>query len=395
MPTQTGVHPNTLMDFASPMTEIMEDVADLGHKLTFIMQGGMGWGESASVDVLRENQQIKNNVFIYVDCSTKSDSGDFYMIKYSADGTPFTTVPHEELGMHLAREGKYVLIFFDEIGKMPRSAFNSVLRVLYERKAGNESLSESSVVYAATNMASEGLGDVLPAHGRNRCGIRTVAVPTCVEWLSWAIRNGIHEFLQSYANDNKFIFTSFLQHEVGEHPEIYDPRSPDVPVAFVTGRSLEKASELFYLYDKRVEAAKQAQEFTEEVNNKFLRMVKNALVGVVGPKAATDMMTYFRLRDDIPSEEVIKANPMTAPIPKSGAARALLMTRSLRSMTKEFAGAWMSYLLREGAGEFTKIDQAIFGIGSRVKGYPPTRALTGNDKYQVWARENASLFGKV
>ena len=86
---------------------------------------------------------------------------------------------------------------------------------------------------------------------------------------------------------------------------------------------------------------------------------------------------------------------MTAPIPKSGAARALLMTRSLRSMTKEFAGARMSYLLREGAGEFTKIDQAIFGIGSRVKGYPHTRALTGNDKYQVWARENASLFGIV
>ena len=395
MATQTGIHPNTLMQFASSMTEIIDDVADLGHKITFILQGGMGWGKSASLLLLMVMPKFKNYVFIYVDCTTKSDSGDFYMIKYSADGRTFSTVPHEELGMHLAREGKDVVIFFDEIGKMPRSAFNSVLRVLYERKAGNESLSEGSVVYAATNLAAEGLGDVLPAHGRNRCGIRTVSVPTCKEWLRWAIPNGIHEFIQTYANDHKFIFTSFLDHEVDTHPEIYDPRSANIPVAFVTGRSLAAASELFCLYDQRVETATQAQTFTHDVDTKYLRMLKHALVGVVGPKAATDMLTYFKLRGDIPSEEVIKANPMTAPIPQSGAARALLMTRSLKSMTKEFAEPWMTYLLRGGAGGFNEIDQAIFGIGSRVKGYPHTRALTGNDKYQTWALENTSLFGQA
>ena len=161
--TTNNAHPNTLMKFAAPMTEIIEDVADLGHKITFILQGGMGWGKSASLFLLMAMPKFKNHTFIYVDGTTKSDSGDFYMIKYSADGRTFTTVPHEELGMHLAREGKDVVLFFDEIGKMPRSAFNSVLRVLYERKAGNESLSEASIVYAATNMAAEGLGDVLPA----------------------------------------------------------------------------------------------------------------------------------------------------------------------------------------------------------------------------------------
>lgn len=393
--TTNNAHPNTLMKFAAPMTEIIEDVADLGHKITFILQGGMGWGKSASLFLLMAMPKFKNHTFIYVDGTTKSDSGDFYMIKYSADGRTFTTVPHEELGMHLAREGKDVVLFFDEIGKMPRSAFNSVLRVLYERKAGNESLSEASIVYAATNMAAEGLGDVLPAHGRNRCGIRTVSVPTCKEWLHWAIANDIHEFIQQYANDNKFIFTSFLEHEVDAHPEIYDPRSPNVPVAFVTGRSLAASSELFCLFDQRVEAAKQAHNFTTDVSSKLHRMLLSALVGVVGPKAATDMLTYFKLRDDIPSEEDIKASPLTAHIPRSGASRALLMTRSLRGMTKEFAEAWMTYLLREGAGEFTKVDQAIFGIGSRLKDYPHTRALTGNPKYQAWALENASLFGKV
>ena len=48
--------------------------------------------------------------------------------------------------------------------------------------------------------------------------------------------------------------------------------------------------------------------------------------------------------------------------------------------------------MREKQGEFNKIDQALFGIGTRVKDYPKLRVVASNQKYQEWARVNAHLF---
>ena len=396
-----NINKNTLFDFAVPMTQLVDDIAEIGHKWTIIMQGGMGWGKTESLNLLKQKPALKDHEFIYIDGTTKSDSGDFYMIKYSDTGETFTTVPHEELGMHLEQLGKHVVLFFDEIGKMPRSAFNAILRILYERKTANGlKLSDKSIVYAATNMAAEGLGDVLQAHSRNRCRVATVSVPTKMEWLQWAITNAVHEFVIGYANDNNFIFKSFLEHNLdaqgnSEHPEIYDPRTPEPPVAFVTGRSLAHASDYFHLYDARIASAVSGGHFSQDVEKNMKHNLKCQLAGVVGPKAATDMLTYFSLQKDLPTEEDIINTPMTAKIPKGGAARALLMARSLKNMRKELAAPWMKYLMREGAGEFTKVDQAVFGMGANVKGYHATKVLARDDQYQKWAEKNFMLFGKA
>jgi hypothetical protein len=179
---------NTVMQYADSHDELIEDIADLGHEISLIIQGPMGWGKSAMLHTLGEMPRFKGYTLVYIDCTTKSDSGDFFMIKYGEDGKTFLTVPHEELGLHL--EGP-VIIMFDEIGKMPRSAFNAVLRILYERRAGGDALHPDSIVFATTNLAAEGLGDLLPPHGINRCQVRTYKVPTKMEWLGWAIRRAV------------------------------------------------------------------------------------------------------------------------------------------------------------------------------------------------------------
>jgi hypothetical protein len=104
------------------------------------------------------------------------------------------------------------------------------------------------------------------------------------------------------------------------------------------------------------------------------------------------MMTYFKMQGEIPTRDQIIQNPMGAPIPKSGAARCLLISRTLSDMDKELAEPWMTYLMREG---FTNVDQALFGMGTRVKGYPEKklRAVAGNTQYQKWAEANSHLFG--
>lgn len=383
---------NTVMQYADSHDDLVEEIADLGHQISLIIQGPMGWGKSALLHSLREMPKFKSHTFVYIDCTTKSDSGDFFMIKYGEDGKTFVTVPHEELGLHL--EGP-VILMFDEIGKMPRSAFNSVLRILYERKTGEYSLHPDSRLFATTNLAAEGLGDLLPPHGINRCQVRTYKVPTKMEWLSYGIRNNLHPFILSYANQNDHIFTCFLDHEeIGQYPEIYDPRALDKPIACVTGRSLENASHVFYVYDCRIEAAKDAGTYQEDgdFEKKYQRVLHNALVGTVGPAAANNMRTYFKMQGEIPTRDQIIQNPMGAPIPKSGAAKCLLISRTLNDMDKELAGPWMTYLMREG---FTNVDQALFGMGTRVKGYPEKklRAVTGNTQYQKWAEANSYLFG--
>ena len=102
------------------------------------------------------------------------------------------------------------------------------------------------------------------------------------------------------------------------------------------------------------------------------------------------MMTYFKMQGEIPTRDQIIQNPTGAPIPKSGAARCLLISRTLKDMDREFAAPWMTYLMREG---FTNVDQALFGMGTRVKGYPKSRAVAGSTQYQKWAEANSHLFG--
>ena len=121
-------------------------------------------------------------------------------------------------------------------------------------------------------------------------------------------------------------------------------------------------------------------------------MLLNGLVGTVGPVAANNMMTYFKMQGEIPTRDEIIRNPMGAPIPKSGAARCLLISRTLSDMDRELAEPWMTYLMRK---DFTKVDQALFGMGTRLKKYPreKLRALAGNTQYQKWAEANSHLFG--
>ena len=276
----------------------INDTADLiaatGHNRTVIVQGEMGWGKSALLGILAKMEQFKGHTAIYIDCTTKTDSGDFFMVKYSTDGETFMTVPHEELGLHL--DGP-VILMFDEIGKMPRSAFNAVLRVLYERKACGMQLHEQSIVLATTNLGAEGLGDLLPAHGRNRCTVVTMKKSDQLGWLGWSIAENIHPTVQAWAKDTPQLFYSFMDFESPEitereAPHIYDPRSPNKPVAFVTGRSLEGASDIMHDRDAVLAAG---GRFTDE-------MLRASLAGTIGPRGAADLMAYNTLMTQIPTK---------------------------------------------------------------------------------------------
>jgi hypothetical protein len=389
--TNTNFKIPTFMRYALDINECADLIARDGHEVTYLVQGEMGWGKSAILNILAEMDQFKNHALIYIECNTKADSGDFFTIKYSDDGNTFITIPHTELGLHLT---KPVIVLFDEIGKMPRSALNAVLRILYQRAYGDMSLAAGSIVFGATNLAAEGLGDHIAAHVNNRVSVLTMRKPEPKVWLSWAIVNNIHQFVLTYANQTHRIFESFLTHDprhcAENLPEVYDPRSPSGALAYVTGRSLERASHILYGHDAQVAALQASGDYDAYAAKRLNNMLYGALVGTVGEAAGADMMAMFALMDQLPTTEQIKANPDTAPVPTSGAARCLVVSRALNSLDRTWAAEWMTYLMR-----LDKPVQALFGLGTMAKGYPRLEAVARNSVYQQWALENRHMFGRA
>jgi hypothetical protein len=123
----------------------------------------------------------------------------------------------------------------------------------------------------------------------------------------------------------------FASPEDYERPDqndyIHDTRSPRA--AFVTPRSLEKASDII----------KVCRDLPEDV-------LIHALVGVVGERAALDIMNIMRLDNTLPTIGAIVSDPMGAVVPTSGAGLCIVVSKALGSITKETFDAWLTYLQR-------------------------------------------------
>ena len=222
----------------------LEQCADLiqaaGSEVTFLVQGHLGIGKSALLSTLAE--RLPTHTPVYFDCTTK-DLGDIMLpnIADVEDGGYVRFSTNEELGLHL---DKPIVLMIDELGKANPAVKNALTRILYERKMGGYTLHPDSLVFATTNLGTEGVGDMLMAHQWNRITVLTVRKPTHIEWLEWGINNGVDHTLLGWVRDNPQLFQTFDEvKDPAQNPYIFHPRDPSRK-AFVTPRSLEKASRI-------------------------------------------------------------------------------------------------------------------------------------------------------
>ena len=160
----------------------------VGDRTTVLAQGEMGIGKSSILKILQDRLNITHH-FCYGDMTTK-DVGDFLVPKIrTLDGVEVCSfIPNEEFGFHF---DKPIVLMLDEIGKASKAVMNACLRLMLERKLGTYSLPEGSIVFATTNLATEGIGDSLPPHARNRISVVKVGKPSADEWIDWAIDHDI------------------------------------------------------------------------------------------------------------------------------------------------------------------------------------------------------------
>lgn len=341
-------------------------IGAVGHQRTVLVQGEMGTGKTTLLKIL--SQLFPNHVPCYFDSTTK-DVGDITIpnVMRLDDSNEFVRyVPNEEFGAHT---GKPVILMIDEFGKANPAVKNALLRVILEREVGCHNLHPESIVFATTNLGAEGVGDLLPAHARNRVTVVTTRKPTNVEWIEWGINNGVDHTLLGWCKDNPQLFQSFVDIEdPDENPYIFHPKAQRA--SFVSPRSLEAASDTLKVRDVMDDQTLTA-----------------ALMGTIGERGGMDLMAFAKMADQLPSLDSIKQDPLNAKVPDSASAVCMVVYRALSTIETNWIDAWMDYMVR-----LDKEAQGMFVNGVRAKNYSKQSVVMTNRKFTEWAMENNYMF---
>ena len=351
--------------YALNLEQSAQLIEAIGHMRTVLMQGDNGTGKSSTLGELSARKPTHHGV--YFDCTTK-DLGDMMipsLQSIDADGC-VRMIPNEELGVHLEQP---VILMIDEFGKANPSVKNAMLRLMLERKIGSYSLHPDSIVFATTNKGSEGVGDMLPPHARNRVTVIQVRKTAHMDWIEWGINNGIDATLLGWVKDNPQLMASFEDvKDPDENPYIFHPQQQRA--AFVTPRSLHAASDIL----------KQREAFDDQT-------LTAALMGTIGDRGAMDLMSFVKLADQLPSLQSVKDDPKNAKVPDSAAAICMVVYRTLAALEKDWLNAWMDYLPRLDTEA-----QALFANGVRAPKYSKQAMVMQNKKFTEWAMKNSHLY---
>lgn len=358
---------NTTENMAAiSLGQVFNAICTVGHMVTPLVQGHTGTGKSTLLKMLAE--KYPTHTACFVDCTTK-DLGDLMLPMFNAveaGGRVVQYAFNEELGLHI--DGP-VIIMIDEFGKATPAVKNGLLELMLNHRMGGKDLHPESIVFATTNLGAEGLGDILPAHARNRLSMLTMRKPTVMEWLEWAVNNNINPALCAWCKENPHVFNSFMDHNnPGDNPYIYHPKSTET--SFVTPRSLEKAS--VWLDNK------------DYLDDDTLRA---GLMGTIGTRAALDMDAFVTLIDDLPSFDEIKKDPTKAPLPNKTAAICMTVYKALASIDATWVDAWMTYMER-----LEPEAQGMFVNGVRAEGYSKRDIVITTKKFGAWATKNQHMF---
>ena len=357
------------------LSQFANAIATVGDQVTIIGQGEPGIGKSAMLKVLAK--RFPEYATAYIDC-TLLDLGDFAL--------PYTV---EENGIRVTRfapnarfqlqSDKPVIVMLDEIGKAMKAVKNVLLTLMNEYRIGDMTLPKGSIVFGTTNLSTDGVGDSLEAHARNRVCFTTVRKPHAGfnvdgsldpdSWGAWAIENDIEPIVLAWVKQNPHCLESYTDPAQVENGLIYQPTKPQS--AFVTPRSLEKASHI----------VKQRHVLGDLVT-------QSLLAGTVGDKAAAEMQAFFTVVDKLPTWESIVADPKGAKVPGTTdvIAKCMVVFSALTRVDDKSIDAWIDYAER--------LDlewQAMFAK-SAMKSSTKQSILTRNTKFKQWAIKNQWAF---
>ena len=345
------------------LREFAQGIGVVGKDVTIIGQGEPGIGKSSMLKVLA--QTYPDYEIAYVDC-TLLDLGDFALPYTETHGDMKVTrfAPNARFKMHY---DKPVIVMLDEIGKAMKAVKNVLLTLMLEHRIGDNYLPEGSMVFGTTNLLSDGVGDMLEAHARNRVALVTVRKPDADEWIDWALKNDIAPEVIAWVKQFPHALASYTDGSQKDNPYIFNPTRAGMG-AVVTPRSLEKASHI----------AKRRADLGDS-------LTISLLTGTIGESASRDMQAFFTVVDKLPTWEAVMASPASAKMPTDTVAKCILVFSAISRVDKETLSKWMQYVKRMDM-EW----QALFATS--VMKSPKQAFCVMNGEFKDWALKNQWLF---
>ena len=292
-------------------SQVVSLIAAVGDKRTVIVEGENGIGKTALFHMLRKLPKFADHIAVQpIDCTQLSD-GSVWMPDLDRENGVSRELPNERFGVSASNQlgvnnSKPILVGLDEIAKAPQFIKNVLAPIIYERRVGNLSMPEGSVVVCFTNLSIEGLGDSIQAHLRNRLVFVKMRKPSCDEWVKWATDNRVNPMIIAFVSNEPRVMQSFLEYEKGgmfegkdlskDNGFIFNPKS--MQLAYATPRSLVAASDILdaglgVLDDDTLEAA---------------------LKGTVGATTAEALSSFIRFGREICEYSRVIKSPDTAPL---------------------------------------------------------------------------------
>jgi hypothetical protein len=364
----------SVINFGSSVSlkEFALAIGEVGPNVTLIGQGEPGIGKSAMLKVL--GNAYPDHETAYIDC-TLLDLGDFALpYTETVEGSNLPTgvvkitkfAPNARFKMHT---GKPVIVMLDEIGKAMKAVKNVLLTLMLEHRIGDHYLPEGSRVFGTTNLMSDGVGDMLEAHARNRVCLVTVRKPDADEWISdFAINNGIDPTIIAWARQFPHALASYLDPAQKDNLYIFNPTRAGSG-AVVTPRSLEKASHI----------AKRRAQLGDS-------LTISLLTGTVGESAARDMQAFFTVVDKLPTWDAIVANPTGAKMPDDTVAKCILVFAAITRVEKDTLSKFLQYVQR------MDMEWQAFFATSIMKSTLKQPFAVLNKDFKDWALKNQWLF---
>lgn len=331
-------------------------------KNRYLLQGEPGIGKSSLLTTL--SKALPNHEVAYIDVPNM-DLGDIAMPVIDRETKTTSYYPNSRFKFHT---GKPVIVMLDEYTKgvdPVKNMLHPLLEVVNPR-LGDVSAHEESYVFMTGNLSSDGVGDSLKAHTRNRIIPLTVRKPDADEWLEWAVNNDIEPVVMAWVRQYPHALASYTDEAQSDNPYIYNPKK--VQTAFVSPRSLERASNILRMRHQL------------DTDTQIAGMT-----GAIGEAASRDMQAYVHYQDQLPLWETIVKSPKTADVPVSDGACAVLVFGAIAKVTKDSMTPFMQYLER-----FEPEWQACFAIS--IAKSPTKQAIAFScPAFAEWVTKNEDL----
>jgi hypothetical protein len=327
----------------------------------FLLQGEPGIGKSSLLENIAEDLGYD---YAYIDVPNM-DLGDIAMPVIDHETKTTRYYPNARFKVH---QGKPVVIMLDEFTKGAEPVKNMLHPMLEKAnpRLGDITLDKRSPIFLTGNLSTDGVGDNLKAHSRNRIVPVTISKPTAEEWIEWGSNKGIEAEVLAWVYQFPQVLASYRDGNQSENPYIYNPKKPQA--AFVSPRSLETASNII-----------RSRRFLDSDT------VISALTGAIGESGARDMQAYIEFADQLPTWEATIKEPKTAPVPTSAGACAIVVFGAIARITKDTITPFMEYLER-----FESEWQAVFAIN--IAKTPSKQAIAFSCKaFANWVSKNQDL----